>query len=57
MRASVPLENTNLTVLLNLFLSFFCFYLLSVYTLAANVLQIGDGRLNALQWTLVRILN
>jgi hypothetical protein len=43
MRASVPLDNTNLTVLLNLFLSFFCFYLLSVCTLAANVFGIADG--------------
>jgi hypothetical protein len=42
MRASVPLDNTNLTVLLNLFLSFFCFYLLSVCTLAANVLALGE---------------
>ena len=42
MRASVPLDNTNLTVLLNLFLSFFCFYLLSVCTLAANVWPLGE---------------
>jgi hypothetical protein len=42
MRASVPLDNTNLTVLLNLFLSFFCFYLLSVCTLAANVPQLQE---------------
>ena len=37
MCASVPLDNTNLTVLLNLFLSFFCFYWFN-----SSVIQIGN---------------
>jgi hypothetical protein len=40
------LDNTNLTVLLNLFLSFFCFYLLSVCTLAANVPRLHEVAMN-----------
>jgi hypothetical protein len=56
MRASVPLDNTNLTVLLNLFLSFFCFYLLSVCTLAANGLGLyEEAELEAQMFSLAQM--